>query len=94
MSDFVSKYWEFTCFVIGVVAYMLKLYIDNTMMKFSKMTADNMTEAIKELMNLTERHHTEIQQDIKDQKNDFDVDIKDIRREIRYIKDNYVKEKK
>lgn len=94
MDVFLSKYWELICCIIGALTYMLKLYIDNTMMKFSKMTADNMTEAIKELMNLTERHHTEIQQDIKEQKNDFDLDIKDIRREIRYIKDNYVKEKK
>jgi len=94
MSDFVSKYWEFTCFVIGVVAYMLKLYIDNAMLKCSKMTADNMSEEIKSLLKLTSDHHAEIQKDIKEQKNDFDIDIKDIRREIRYIKDNYVKEKK
>ncbi len=94
MSDFLSKYWEFTCFLLGVLAYMLKLYIDNTMLKFSKMTADNMSEEIKSLLKLTSDHHAEIQQDIKEQKNDFDIDIKDIRREIRYIKDNYVKEKK
>lgn len=93
MDDFLSKYWELTCFVLGLLAYMLKLYIDNTMLKFSKLTADNMTKEIKDLMKLTERHHKEIQEKIKDSREDVEKDLKSLRSEIRYIKDNYVREK-
>lgn len=94
MEDFLAKYWEFTCFVLGLLAYMLKLYIDNTMLKFSKLTADNMTKEIKDLMSLTERHHKETEQKIKESREEFDKDLKSIRSELRYIKDNYVKEGK
>ena len=91
MEDFLSKYWEVTAFFLGMVVFMSKLYIDNTMLKFSKLTADQMSNEIKELLHLTSQHHAQVEAKIKELKNDFDIDIKELKRENRYIKDNYKK---
>jgi hypothetical protein len=72
---------------------MVKLYIDNTMMKFSKQVATDMSKEIKDLFNMTAKGLRESDTKLKDAVNNIEIDIKDLRNSIHYIKENYKKEK-
>jgi hypothetical protein len=94
MEKFFTDYWPVAVFMAGMVSYMAKLYIDNMMMKFSKMTADEMSKEIKDLFLMTDKGFKDYEQKLKELRNDFNTEMKGIRSEVRYIKDNYQKEGK
>jgi len=92
MEKFFVEYWPVATFMFAMVAYMVKLYIDNTMMKFSKQVAEEMSKEIKDLFNMTSKGLRASDQNLKDAVNNIEIQIKDLRNQIQYIKDNYKKD--